>query len=260
MGSGGGDAFTSPWPADPVSAWTDAASAPRHLIRHDDPPMIGSLDDVAARVRQRSSLLPMFALVFTVTGAILVAGLTVGVFPLSREGGAPVEVQWIGGVALLVAGLVVWSAHLWWTRAEQKRPYPPAQGALCELYPSNFDIPDGDGYCSTVLAIDTRTADDQAAKIALAFSIWQERLASDSDAASEARSTWVKGGGKAIANVYGSEEFFGPEASGGYLVRPSSRRARWALLLTARPPKDPKHPLRSAKVLAARSELRRLDR
>ncbi|MDV3123874.1 hypothetical protein M1247_02995 [Mycobacterium sp. 21AC1] len=237
------------WPADPASAWAQAVTSPMPIARPGEPPQIKPLEEIAAKARQQRVFVPTVALVFTVVGAVVVVGLLAGVFPLSGRN-TSADVQWVAGPLLLIAGPVLWIAHRSWRTREERRGFPPARGVLCEVYPTKFHVHDGDGYCLTSVAIDARTSDGQATKISAAFSIWLARLDSDEQAGSEARDAWQAGGGKGIANVYGSEEFFGPEAAGGYLVRGTVRRSPWALLLDWRVPGDPAHPLRCALVLA----------
>lgn len=240
------------WP-DPASAWEQAVTSTEPLAQPGAPPEINPLEEIAANARQQRVFVPTVALILTVVGAVLVVGLLAGVFPLSGRS-TSAAVQWTAGPILLVAGPVLWIAHRSWRTREERRGFPPARGVLCEIYPTTFHIHDGDGdgdgYCLTSVAIDVRTSDGQATRIAAAFSIWLARLDSDEQAGSEARAAWQAGGGKGIANVYGSEELFGPEAAGGYLVRGTAGRSPWALLLNWRTPEDPAHPLRSAHVLA----------
>jgi hypothetical protein len=237
------------WPADPASAWQQAAASPVPIARPGEPPEITPLEEIAANVRRQRAFVPTVALVFTVVGAVVVVGLLAGVFPLSGRS-TSADVQWVAGPVLLVAGPVLWIAHRNWRTRAERRGFPPARGVLCEIYPTTFHVHDGDGHCLTSVAIDVRTSDRQAARIAAAFSIWLARLDSDDQAGSEAREAWQAGGGQGIANVHGSEEFFGPEAAGGYLVRGTVGRSPWALLLDWQVPEVPAHPLRCAHVLA----------
>lgn len=238
-----------PWPADPASAWAEAVRSPGHIVRLADPPRIdgADADSIADWLGAQRSPLPIFALAGAVAGAILVVGLSLGVFPLSGRGGTPAWLQWAGGVALLIASAALWA---WEARRRRRRPpleIPPVRMVLCELHPTAFRIHDGDGYLGTCVAIDAEASDAQAATIRTAFRVWLARLHADPDAAKSARDElWQPPG----VNVFASEEIFGPEAVGGYLVRSPNRPADgWGLLLTRRRPATMVGELRFADVL-----------
>lgn len=200
-------------------------------------------------MRGQRVFVPMVALVFTVVGVILVGGLLSGVFPLSGRS-TSATVQWTAGVVLLVVGPVLWLGHRQWRKQEERQGFPPARGVLCEIYPTTFHIGDGDGWCLTSVAIDARTPDEQASRIATAFRIWLARLESDKEADSAAKNAWNSGFRRRIINAFASEEIFGPDAAGGYLIRGTASRSPWALMLDWREPEDPAHPMRNALVLA----------
>lgn len=238
-----------PWPADPASAWAQAVAAPAPVARHGEAPSITPLEEIAENMRRQRVFVPTVALVFTVVGVILVGGLLAGVFPLSGRS-TSAAVQWTAGVVLLIVGPVLWIAHRQWRAYEERRGFPPARGVLCEIYPTAFHIGDGDGYCLTSVAIDARTSDEQAARIAAAFQLWLARLDADKQADTDATMAWGSKFRQRVVNAFASEEIFGPEAAGGYLVRGTAGRSPWALLLEWRAPEDPAHPMRGALVLA----------
>ncbi|WP_396911123.1 hypothetical protein [Mycolicibacterium sp.] len=238
-----------PWPADPASAWAQAVAAPTPKARYGKPPSIRPLEKIAANMRRQRVLVPTVALVFTVVGAILVGGLLVGVFPLSGRS-TSATVQWTAGVVLLIVGPALWIGHRQWRKHEERRGFPPARGVLCEIYPTSFRIGDGDGWSDTSVAIDARTSDEQASRLATAFRIWLACLEADKEADSAAKNAWNSGFRRRIINAFASEEIFGPDAAGGYLIRGTARRSRWALLLDWRESEDPAHPMRNALVLA----------
>ncbi len=237
------------WPADPASAWTQAVSAPVPKARYGEPPSIRPLEEIAANMRRQRVFVPTVALVFTVVGAILVGGLLAGVFPLSGRSTSE-AVQSIAGIVLLIVGPVLWIGHRQWRKHEERQGFPPARGVLCEIYPTTFHIGDGDGWCLTSVAIDARTADEQASRIVTAFRIWLARLEADKEAGYAAKDAWNSGFRRRIINAFASEEIFGPEAAGGYLVRGTASGSRWALLLDWRELEDLAHPMRNALVLA----------
>lgn len=237
------------WPADPASAWAQAVAAPVPKARYGNPPSIRPLEEVAANMRRQLVAVPTIALTLTVVGVIVVGGLLVGVFPLSGRS-TSVGVQWFAGVVLLIVGPVLWIGHRQWRKHEERVGFPPARGVLCEIYPTTFHIGDGDGWCLTSVAIDGRTADEQASRIVTAFRIWLARVEADKEADSAAKSAWNSGFRRRVINAFAAEEIFGPEATGGYLVRGTASRSRWALLLDWREPEDPAHPMRNALVLA----------
>lgn len=70
---------TATWPGDPVAAWTEAGASPAHWDRFTDPPAIGSIDAIAARLESHGSRLWMIALVCAISGAAVVAALIVRV-------------------------------------------------------------------------------------------------------------------------------------------------------------------------------------
>lgn len=242
-----------PWPADPPSAWAQASGSPVPIARHGEPPEIKPLEEIAENMRRQRVIVPTVALVFTVVGATLVGGLLAGVFPLS---GRPTSagVQWTAGVTLLIVGPALWIAHRQWRVREERRGFPLARGVLCEIYPTMFHIGDGDGYCLTSVAIDARTSDEQASRIAAAFRIWLARLDADKQDDTAAKIAWGSKFRQRVVNTFASEEIFGPEAAGGYLVRGTASRSPWALLLEWRAPEDPAHPMRGALVLAVDGE------
>ncbi|WP_396909819.1 hypothetical protein [Mycolicibacterium sp.] len=235
------------WPADPASAWAQAVAAPVPKARYGEPPEIRPLEEIAANVRRQRVLVPAVSLVLTVVGAILVGGLLAGVFPLSGRN-TSATVQWIGGVVLLIVGPVLWLAHRQWRKHEERQGFPPARGVLCEIYATSFRIGDGDGWCDTSVAIDARTPDQQASRIVTAFRIWLARLEADKEVDSAAKDAWSSGFRRRIINAFASEEIFGPEAAGGYLIRGTASRSPWALLLDWREPEDPAYPMRNALV------------
>ncbi|MBE5494641.1 Uncharacterised protein [Mycobacteroides abscessus subsp. abscessus] len=237
-----------PWPADPVSAWAQAVAAPAAKSRYGERPSIRPLEEIAADVRGQRVFVPAVALVFTVVGAILVGGLLVGVFPRSGHS-TSAGVQWFAGVVLLIVGPALWLGHRQWRKYEERQGFPPARGVLCEIYPTSFHIGDGDGWCLTSVAIDARTPDEQVSRIATAFRIWLARLEADKEADSAAKNAWNSGFRRRIINAFASDEIFGPEASGGYLVRGTAKRSRWALLLDWREPEAPAYPMRNALVI-----------
>lgn len=237
------------WPADPASAWAQAVAAPVPTARYGDPPSIKPLEKIAENMRRQRVFVPTIALVLTVVGAVLLGGLLAGVLPLSGRSTSAV-VQWISGIVLLVSGPALWITHRQWRTRQERRGFPPARGVLCEIYPTTFRIGDGDGYCGTSVAIDARTPDEQASRIAAAFRIWLARLEADKEADSAAENAWGSGLRRRVVNAFASEEIFGPEAAGAYLVRGTASGSRWALLLDWRAPEDPAHPMRNALVLA----------
>lgn len=237
------------WPADPASAWAQASGSSVPIARYGDPPSIRPLEEIAENMRRQRVFVPTVALVFTVVGAILVGGLLSGVFPLSGRS-TSAAVQWTAGVVLLIVGPVLWIGHRQWRAHEERRGFPPARGVLCEIRPTTFRIGDGDGHCLTSVAIDARTSDEQASRIAAAFRIWLARLEADKEADSAAENAWGSGLRRRVVNAFASEEIFGPEAVGGYLVRGTAGSSPWALLLEWRTPEEPAHPMRNALVLA----------
>lgn len=243
--------MTPPWPADPVSAWSEAVWKPDRIARLSDAPEVGSADaaSIADWVEDQRSVLPMLAIVCATVGLILVGGLLLGALPLSGPGEKPAWLQWTGGIGLLIASLALWAwevLHRRKRRSEPLREIPPLRMVLCELRPTTFSINDGDGYRGTCIAIDANTADLQAARILTAFRIWLARLREDPGAASQARNKlWQPAG----VSVFASEEIFGPQAIGGYLVRrPNLPANGWGLLLTRRRPRKQVGQLRFADV------------
>lgn len=239
MTSDAPETITSPWPADPVSAWEQAVCSPDRVDRLSDPPDIDSADaaSIADWIEDQRSLLPMFAIVCAAVGAFLVGGLLIGVLPRPVPGGAPPEAHWAAGVGLLTASVVLWIWEIIGRRRRRTRPprlIPEVRIVLCQLYPTTFNIHDGDGYRETCVAIDANTPDAQAARLLTAFRLWLARLTTDPDAVSRARNEhWQPSG----ASVFNSEEIFGPDATGGYLVRrPNPPADGWAVLITPRRP------------------------
>lgn len=238
MTNGTSGPFTSSWPADPESAWEDAARNPGRVERLTDPPEVDSADaaSIADWIEdQRWAPLPIFAAVLAAVGAILITGLLIGILPLSGADGTPAVVQWVSGIALMMAGASLWTWEALRRRKRQSEPpreIPQVAMVLCELYPTDFHVHDGDGYREACIAIGVDAPDEQATRVLTAFRIWLERLRADPDAAGRARNeAWQP----SSASVFASEEIFGPEAAGGYLVRrPNLPADTWGLLITPR--------------------------
>lgn len=240
------------WPAEPDSAWAEAVLSPLPFGRLNDPPEIDSADatSIADWIEDQRRLLPTLAIVCAAVGVILIGGLLLGVFPRSGPGETPTSAKWAGGIGLLVVStvLLLWEGLLRRKRRGRPQPeIPQVRIVLCELRPTTFAIHDGDGYRETCIALDANTPDLQAARLLTAFWTWLDRLHADPDAASLARNeAWSPSG----ASVFASEEIFGSEAAGGYLVRrPNLPANGWGLLITPRRPAKLVGQLRFATVL-----------
>lgn len=227
------------WPADPASAWAEAVRSPDRATRLSDPPDVDAADaaSIADWIEDQRSVLPMFAVVAAAVGAFVIGGLLSGALPRSEPGGVSAEVLWTAGIGLLIASVLLWLWELAGRRRRRTRPpklIPEVEIVLCQLYPTRFHIYHGDGYRGTCVAIDANTSDAQAARLLTAFGLWLGRVTTDPDAVSRARNEyWVPSG----ATVFNSEEIFGPEATGGYLVRrPNPPANGWAVLITPRRP------------------------
>ncbi|QZY52373.1 hypothetical protein [Leucobacter tenebrionis] len=227
------------WPDDPFSAWAQAVRSPEPYERLTDPPDIDSADaaSIADWIEDQRSALPMLAIVCAAVGAIVIGGLVLGILPRTDSGAEPASMHWAGGIALLVASAVLWVWEVLSRRRRRARPpilIPEVRVVLCELHPTRFNIHDGDGYRETCVAIAEDASDAQAERIFTAFRIWLARLEEDQHATSLARNEHWR---PSDANVFGSEEIFGPDAAGGYLVRrPSLPADGWGVLLTPRRP------------------------
>ncbi|MFD2757017.1 hypothetical protein [Gulosibacter faecalis] len=245
------------WPADPESAWREATHSPDPITRLTDPPEVESADFASTLdwLGEQRSMLPAFAVVAAVVGAIVLGGLAVGVLPMSGAGAIPAPALWAIGIGLLVVAvaLTVWElVRRMRQRGRDLQEIPPVRIVLCELRTSKFHVHEGDGYHGTCVAIDAAAPDAQAARLLTAFRIWLARLEADPDADIAARDVgWQPRG----ATVMTAEEIFGPQATGGYLVRqPNPPADGWGLLITPRRPAKLVGQLRFAEVLRWRGE------
>ncbi|MGI6877698.1 hypothetical protein [Microbacterium sp. gxy059] len=216
------------WPADPASAWAEAVRSPASSERLADPPDADAADaaSIADWIEDQRSVLPLLAIVSAVVGVLLIGGLLIGSLPRPEERAGGAAALWAAGTGLLVASVVLglWEAIR--RRRRRTRParlIPEARLVVCELHPTRFAVREGDGYRETCVAIAADTPDAQAA-----------RLADDDGLARRARDeAW----NPRDATVFASEEIFGPDASGGYLVRrPNPPADGWGVLITPRRP------------------------
>lgn len=251
MTSDASETVRSSWPADPQSAWAQASRSPDQIHRLTDPPDVDSADAASMIdwIEDQKSMLPMFAIAASAIGVIIVGGLFPGVLPLSGQRSQDEGGLWAAGTVLLVAAIVLWGWELINRVRRRRQPpqlIPEVQLVLCQLYPARFSIADGDGYRETCIAIAADTSDAQAARVLTAFRLWLDRLHADAGATIRARNEgWAPSG----ATVFASEEIFGPEATGGFLVRrPNPPADGWGVLITPRRPRKFVGELRFANV------------
>ncbi|MBM7367542.1 hypothetical protein [Gordonia hydrophobica] len=240
------------WPGDPAAAWADAVRSSDRYDRLTAPPRIDSADaaslaDWNEDRHSLRSLLPMFAIVSAAAGVVLISGLLLGILPLSGPDATKEVVQWVSGISLLITSAVLAAREVVTRRRTESPQTIPVQIVLCQLHPTRFEIHDGDGYRETCIAIGAGIPDAQAARVFTAFQVWLGRLYEDHDAESRARNELWRPSG---ANVFTSEEIFGPQAAGGYLVRrPALAADGWGALITRRRPATLAGQLRFADVL-----------
>lgn len=243
--------FTSTWPGDPVSAWREAGKSPQPYERLTDAPDLDGADafSISDWVSAQRSPLPLLGTVFFLIGAALAVQLIV-----RTQTDGP-QSWWIWGstAAMLGAGVVLWAWEISKRRARRIHPplLPDAETVLCELHTTGFLVNHDDGYRETCVAIDAAASDAQAARIFTAFQIWLDALQSDPALTLAARSQWHPH----AATVFAAEEIFGPDASGGFLVRrPNPPADGWGAIVTPRRPRSHIGQLRYADVLRWRAD------
>lgn len=231
--------MTRPWPGDPAASWAEAVRSTEPYERLTGRPDVDAADaaSIADWIEDQRSLLPMLAIVSAAVGVFLLGGLLLDVLPRSGHGETKDALQWVAGIGLLVASVLLWVWELISKYRRRSRPLrliPEVRIVLCQLHPTRFHIHDGDGYRETCVAISVDIPNEQAARVFTAFRIWVGRLYEDREAMQEARSVhWSPQG----ATVFTSEEIFGAQAAGGYLVRrPNLPANGWAVLITPRRP------------------------
>lgn len=115
-------------------------------------------------------------------------------------------------------------------------------GALCEVHGSPLRISDGEAGCPTHVLIDVRTPDERAARIVTAFGVWGERA--------EAGDAWGHEPNWIVYTALTSEELFGGDARGGYLVRDcGAEPGDWTLLSARENAEYPDAPFRDGDVI-----------
>ncbi len=109
----------------------------------------------------------------------------------------------------------------------ERRLQAARSGILCSVHPSDLGIGDADGYYtrSTHVLIATDIPVPRALRLLAAFDRWIGGM--DADARVYASSVWNWSGPGTLA--YGSQEIFGPEAAGAFLVS-GSLESSWASL------------------------------
>lgn len=107
-----------------------------------------------------------------------------------------------------------------------------------------FRVEAGEGLQDTAVVIDTVLEADSAARLLEAFDVWFETLENDRLAD---RGAQLRFGS---ATIVATSDIFGPEATGGYLVRDEHPdRGGWRLLISARPLPSTRNVFRSGEVL-----------
>lgn len=144
---------------------------------------------------------------------------------------------WVGPIAAAISFLA--SAPRTYRRYRRDHPMETRdlyeasrlRGVIVEPFPARFRIHDtSDGQVNAVIGVDVRLDAAQAARIRLAFTTWFEQLDADRRSAREMRNQ------HGAEDVRPAEDFFGPEAVGGYLMRETWGVDRFVLLVP-----DPPH-------------------
>lgn len=234
-----------PWPCDPEAAW--AAATPTDAPARRTPPDISDFDDFKQLAAPGKSA-GASAAILTVAGVFFLAmGIVLLAFrPESSDGtdggffaGVLFVFRWYWVAPFAVAVWFLLSAP----RAYRKesRDYPMetrdlyeasrVRGVTVETCSARFRIYDAsEGTVEAEIGVDVRLDAAQAERIRQAFRTWFEQLKADRTSTGQMRD---QHGPK---DVRPAEDFFGPEAVGGYLMRQIYAPERFVLLVP-----DPPH-------------------
>ncbi|NDK92179.1 hypothetical protein GYA93_21815 [Gordonia desulfuricans] len=231
------------WPCDPESVW--AAAAPAAAPGRPTPPDIGDLDDFR-RLAAPGDGAVGGAVVYAIAGAFFLAVGIVALFfrpdPADADGFLGVLqwlIRWYPIAPLAVGAAFLIAAPRSYRRDRADHPhevrdlYEAAtdRGILVEKAGASFRILDrSDGWVDAAVGVDVRLDAVRAAHIREAFRTWFALLGADAQAARHARNL------NGRTEVRRAEEIFGPEATGGYLMRATYPNSAFALLIP-----DPPH-------------------
>lgn len=228
------------WPGDPASAWAEAATTAKPIVRPRPVPPVETTDDVARRQESFIRTMTWGAPIFWVCLALAFTGLLVSV---ALDGDEVDPLLWAVAGVLLIAtvGVLVYRATFYPRWHRQSLEQELETGVLCDVYESPLTIPGGDSDSTTNILIDVRTPDDRAARIAEALRIWTGR--------SGAADAWGQEPGWTVYRALTSAELFGEAAAGGFVVRDCPvEPGGWALVSENQEPEYPDVPYRRAEL------------
>lgn len=218
------DGTTTP-AGDPRRHWREAAGRrPGH--RREPAPDLSDFAVFAARVDPRGSrwLTPALLLGTAVFCAWYSTVSSTGLLPLSPD--VRRTVLWVlaGILAGAAPAVLVWDNRTRDRALRRTHGVFVEHGTVVEAYLTPLDVGNESVQLAWVL-IDSRVPDEQASRLHAAFDGWLTAVLADDDAYRRV-AAWLRAGG----GFEPSEELFGPDAAGGYLVGPLTR-GRWKVLM-----------------------------
>lgn len=257
-------AHRAPWPGGSDAAWLTASesadppwspAADRRTV-----PNLGTAAAFRRHVRTPASEGSRLATTFGgVLAAVIVLYQVTGLIPPSLQRSAWPVILWLGVVAAAVTAVVGY------VRGTSTLPFASERArvrmlagphVLGRAYPARsstagraFHVDDTGADQQAVVVLDTALGADSARRLLRAFDVWFSRLDGDDLAYRAAQLRF----GSAMTVT--SEEIFGEDAVGGYLVRdPEPSVPGWRLLIAGRHDRGTDRPYRRGEVLTVPDE------
>lgn len=228
------------WPGDPHRAWQQSTGDAR-LPRLAPPPRYSTFEEFLAAEPSPQRAAGVIGIVgvsasVLLGGALLVAPPVVGTTGPGSERvqGALVMAFWVVAVAALPLGLLTWwpPRRRRLLRAQHARAV--AIGVLCGVRPTELAIFRRDeGRTQFRLFVDARTSPAQASRIAAALDRWAAQITEEAgtDRPLGAAIDFHMEDAWGLRDAVRTEDLFGPDAGGAYLVATSHPAGGWAVLI-----------------------------